>query len=81
MSTTAEKSHVLRVLDRTGDTVTEWRPGTKTEEDHAERKFDELAKKGFLMFAIEAPGKTPEQVRTFDPKAFEIVAVPQYQGG
>jgi len=76
-----EAKHVLRILDRSGDTAVTWTPGTKTEEDEAERKFDELSKKGFLMFAAEAPGKTPEQVRTFDPKAFEIVAVPQFRGG
>lgn len=73
--------HVLRILDRTGDTAVEWAPGVKTDEDNAKRKFDELSKQGFLMFAVEAPGKTPEQVRTFDPKAFEIVAVPQFKGG
>lgn len=77
----SETVHRLRVLDRTGDTVTEWRPGTKTEEKEAEKRFDELAKKGYLMFAVEAPGKQGEQVRKFDPKAFEIVAVPQFRGG
>lgn len=76
-----EAKHVLRILDHSGDTVVAWAPGTKTEEDEAEKKFDELSKQGFLMFAASAPGKTPEQVRTFDPQAFEIVAVPQYRGG
>lgn len=75
------EKHVLRILDRTGDTAVAWTPGTKTEEDEAEKKFDEMAKQGYLMFAVEAPGKTPEQVRKFDPKAFEIVAVPQFRGG
>lgn len=75
------EKHALRILDRTGDTAVEWTPGVETEERDAKTKFDELAKMGFLMFAVEAPGKTGEQVRTFDPKAYEIVAVPQYQGG
>lgn len=75
------EKHVLRILNHEGDVATEWRPGVKPEEEQAEKKFDELTKLGYLMFAIEAPGKTPEQVRTFDPKAYEIVATPQFKGG
>lgn len=76
-----EQIHVLRILNRKGDTQIAWRPCVKIEEDEAEKKFDELAKQGYLMFAAEAPGKQKEQIRKFDPKAFEIVAVPQFRGG
>jgi hypothetical protein len=76
-----DQKHVLRILNRTGDTQVAWAPGVKTEEKEAQKTFDKMAKQGYLMFAVEAPGKTPEQVRKFDPKAFEIVAVPQFRGG
>jgi len=77
----SDSKHVLRILDRSGDTVVAWEPGVKTEEKKAKTKFDEMAKMGYLMFATEAPGKTPEQVRSFDPQAFEIVAVAPFKGG
>lgn len=75
------EKHVLRILGREGDVAVAWDPAVETEVETAKTKFDELAKLGYLAFAIEAPGKMPEQVRTFDPKAYEIVAVPQYRGG
>lgn len=79
---TETRKSVLRMLNKKGDVaLAEWTPGVKTEEDIAKKKFDELAKKGMLLFAVDAPGKAREQVRDFDPKAFEIVAVPQLRGG
>lgn len=73
--------HALRILNHTGDVAVEWTPGVESEEAVAKTKFDAMLAQGFALFAIEAPGKTPEQVRVFDPKAFEIVATPQLQGG
>lgn len=76
------KKSVLRVLNQKGDqALAEWTPGVKTEEDEAQKEFDKLAQQGLLLFSVEAPGRAKEQVRTFDPKAYEIVAVPQFQGG
>ena len=69
----------LRIMSRDGDTVVTWDPKISTKE--AETKFDELLGRGYAMFAVEAPGKKPEQVRKFDPQAFEILAVPALQGG
>jgi len=74
-------THTLRILDRTGDTAVAWTPGVKTEEEAAEKQFDLFRAQGYAMFAAEAPGKQKEQIRKFDPKQFEIVAVPQFQGG
>lgn len=73
---------VIRVLNHTGDTaVAEWTPGVKDEETKAAVEFDKLKAQGMLLFAVDAPGKAKEQVRDFDPQAFEIVAVPQFRGG
>lgn len=75
------KKHVLRILDKTGDTAVAWAPGNATEEAEAEAKFNELAKSSaFLMFAVPATGK-PTQIRSFESSATEIIAVPRYQGG
>lgn len=73
--------HALRILSREGDVAVEWTPGVEEEEEIAKTKFDAMLAQGYALFAVEAPGKIPEQVRTFDPKAFEIVASPQLKGG
>jgi hypothetical protein len=81
MATKVATKHALRILTHKGDVAVEWTPGVKDEETAAKTKFDEMLAQGFALFAIEAPGKTPEQVRVFDPKAFEIIATPQLKGG
>lgn len=73
--------HVLRVLNRTGDTPTAWAVEDKASVQVAKSKFDALVGEGHLMFEAQAPGKTPELVREFNPEAFEIVAVKRFVGG
>jgi hypothetical protein len=76
-----EKRHVLRILDRSGDTEVAWKPGVKTEEDVAEAEFDRLTKQGYLMFSVAAPGAKPEQIRGFVSEAPEILALSPFKGG
>lgn len=76
-----EAVHVIRVLDRTGDTTTTWRPSYKVEVKQAETVFKEMAGKGYAMFAVAEPKAKPIQIREFDPEAHEIIAVPQLKGG
>lgn len=73
--------HTLRVLNRKGDVATVWRPEVVAETMIAKAEFDRLVAEGHLMFETPAPGKTPEQVREFNPNAFEIVATPRFVGG
>lgn len=76
-----DAAHTLRILSREGDTAVAWDPADTLSVTKAETTFTDFLGKGYAMFAVEAPGAKPEQVRTFDPKAFEILAVPAKQGG
>lgn len=73
--------HTLRILSRDGDTAVAWKPADAASVTEAETKFDALKAQGYAMFAASAPGVQKEQVRKFDPEAFEIVAVPALAGG
>lgn len=73
--------HTLRILNRSGDTAVAWAPEDTASVAVAKTKFDELVGQGHLMFEVKAPGRIPEQVREFDPKAFEIVATRPFKGG
>jgi hypothetical protein len=77
----APVEHSLRILDASGDTVVTWDPESPESVKAAETEFLRIQALGLPLFAIEAPGKMPEQVRHFDPEAFEIVATPRYIGG
>jgi hypothetical protein len=72
--------HTLRILNHKGDTAVEWRPEIEDEVERARLTFDALMASGHLMFTV-VPGTAPEQVRSFDPSAFEVIAVPRYVGG
>lgn len=77
-----ETKHVLRILNHSGDVAVEWTPGVKEEEEIAEKRFDAMLAQGYALFEVAAPPSTSkEQVRKFNPKAFEIVATPQLRGG
>jgi hypothetical protein len=75
--------HILRILDKTGDTAVEWAPTDAAETAEAEAKFNELkASSQYLMFAVPASKREkPTQIRSFEPTATEIIAVPRFQGG
>jgi hypothetical protein len=76
-----ELAHHLRIMGREGDTAVAWRPSYQIEVDVAKGKFDEMLGQGYAMFAVETPGAKPVQTRSFDPSAFEILAVPALKGG
>lgn len=80
-SKTVKTAHTLRILSREGDTAVAWKPADTESTTLAEKQFNELMAKGYAMFATDTELGTKEQVRKFDPEAFEIVAVPQLQGG
>ena len=81
--------HVIKVLDRGGDTeVVEWDPANKIEIKAAEDVFNELRvgsrEKGLvphLLYETTEPANTGQELKAFDPGAKEIVAIPQLVGG
>lgn len=72
----------IRKMDATGDTlVAEW---DLTEDSIAEtdRVFSELVEQGMLLVRCDdETGNRGEKIRTFDPLAVGILAVPQFVGG
>jgi len=75
------QQHTLRILNRSGDTAVMWAPEDEASVASAKTHFDKLVGMSHLMFEVKAPGAMPEQVREFNPQAFEIVATAPFKGG
>lgn len=73
--------HTLYVLDRTGDTRTQWNPNNPDEVALARETFESLRKKGYFAFRVLGNGDKGEQIREFDPAAGSIILAPQLVGG
>lgn len=73
--------NTLSVLDRTGDTRIEWDPANAAETAIAKKAFEAAKDKRHLIYKLGADGTRGELLRTFDPHAERIVAVPQTVGG
>jgi len=76
-----EGTHVLAILDKTGDTRIIWDPDNETEVENARRTFDELIKKRFQAFKVKGNGQKGEVVREFDPEAEKLILAPALVGG
>lgn len=74
---------VMRILDRTGDTVVAWAVDDPTTLAAAEAQFARLAAEGKIPFARPAGGtaREAERIRRFDPGLDEIVWVRPVAGG
>lgn len=71
----------LYALNRQGHgLMAEWEKDDAVKVKAANDQFAELAAKGFTMFSV-ADGGTTEKLKSFDPAAKEIIAVPQLVGG
>lgn len=77
---------VLRVLNRTGDTVLEWdtEDATKLDPGFVRSEFDRLVSQGHMAFQDTSSGgqSTAEQIKSFDPAVHDrVVMSPQFVGG
>jgi hypothetical protein len=72
---------VLRKLDRNGDTETRWDPADDGQLGAARLVFYQHLKAGGLAFEVDAPREPAEVVRTFNPRAKEIILAPRMVGG
>jgi hypothetical protein len=70
----------LIVMDRSGDTRTEFDANDAVAVAAAEARFKELTGLGFTPAARGADGKA-KVVRSFDPTAPETLLFPRLQGG
>jgi hypothetical protein len=73
--------HVMRVIDRTGDTKVIWSDDNPDEVENARRTFNDLRKKGYTAYAVGAKGAKGEVVREFDPSAEKLILAPALVGG
>lgn len=72
----------LAVLDGTGDTKHIWDADKDDEVDAMRTLFDTLKKKGYAIFRVEGKnGEKGEKMKSFDPAAGKMIAVPPIAGG
>lgn len=72
---------ILRELNRSGDTETEWNATTKLGVAEAMERFNAMMSKGGHAYAFKEEGGKATATREFDPTAHEIVVHEQLQGG
>jgi hypothetical protein len=71
--------HLVRILDAHGDTLLTFDPKNHVEVDDVETRFRELMERGFIAFDVSAtPGRV---IKTFDPRALEVIVTPGFAGG
>jgi hypothetical protein len=72
-------THVIRVLDRSGDTELLYDPDDEVSTLDVESRFNELMERGFVAFDVSTqPGRV---IHAFDPRATEVIVTPRFSGG
>jgi hypothetical protein len=77
------KTHVLKILDDSGHTAVEWKPGEASETE-ARQEFDRIVKGNFgTAYAVETKQgrRLGEKIEEFDPQADEIIVHRELVGG
>jgi hypothetical protein len=72
---------VLRVLCALGDTKVEWDIDVEQTIREAERIFSENAARGYASFRVDDGLDKAERIDRLDPKARQILQIPQIVGG
>ncbi len=73
------KRHVLRILDRSGDTNVAYDPTDEAALRDVDARFTRLMREGFVAFKVS---RQPGRILTaFDPLASEIIVTPRFAGG
>ena len=75
----------LHVMDRSGDTETNWDSDNQAEVDAARSQFDELTGKGYVAYTVthrpDGDDHKGKIMRKFDPNAESIILSPPMAGG
>jgi hypothetical protein len=73
------KSHIVRILDRSGDTRVVYDPADADAVRDVEARFARLMADSFIAFDVSTqPGRI---ITTFDANATEIIVSPRFAGG
>jgi hypothetical protein len=69
----------MRILDAHGDTQVTFDPKDPEQVRDVETRFRELMERGFTAFDVSTmPGRV---MKTFDPRAAEVIVTPRFAGG
>lgn len=77
----AQGDREIAVMGKEGDIKTIWNPQNEDETKNARRTFDDMRKKKYLAFRVNAAGDKGEQITEFDPEAGKMIMVPPMVGG
>lgn len=77
----ATQVNELCVMDRTGDTRMQWDPADPAQVGKARARFDELKKKGYAAYTVNAKGNKGTVIDNFDPGAERIIMTLPMVGG
>jgi hypothetical protein len=80
MTLQTDNQHHMNILDRSGHTKIGWDPDNEDEVDFARGVFEEKTSAGFRAFRVQA-GAQSTRMDDFDPRAREMMLVPQLKGG
>lgn len=73
------KLHLVRILDRNGDTKLTYDPTDSDAVRDVEARFIRLMDRNFVAFDVSTqPGRI---ITAFDPNASEIIVSPRFAGG
>ena len=72
---------VMKILCEKGDERLVWDKENGKEAKEAKAKFEELLKKGFTAFSVDAKGKKNRKIEEFDVDAEEILMIPKTAKG
>jgi hypothetical protein len=71
----------MHVMDREGHTSVEWNPDNAEEVAVARATFEQMREKGYRAFRMRGSGQQGERMDSFDPRAEQMILVPQLRGG
>jgi|GEM_PF-1249192 hypothetical protein len=73
------KTHLLRILDRAGETTLRYDPADAAAVREIDARFSRLMADNFVAFDLSLqPGRI---ITEFDPSASEIIVSPRFAGG
>jgi hypothetical protein len=74
-------THIMRVLDESGDRTYNWDPKDPTTVRSAKSVFDDLISKGqYLAYSLKSSGET-RSMDSFDAAAEEVILTPSLTVG
>lgn len=76
-----EETHVMRVIDPSGDTKIMWDSAREAEVDVARNTFNNLRRKHYTAYSVKKNGEPGRVITEFDPDAEKIIMSPPMAGG